>query len=307
MMTGEKEKLLKMEDILHQRIIGQEKAVKIISDAVRRARAGLSEPGRPDGSFLFMGPTGVGKTELTKALADFLFDTDQAIIRVDMSEYMEKHSVARMIGAPPGYVGYEQGGALTEAVRRKPYSIILLDEIEKAHPDVFNILLQVLDDGRLTDGQGRTVDFNNTVIVMTSNLGSSIIQENPGKDMKNELTGQLNKHFKPEFINRIDEIVIFNNLNKSQIKGIANLEIEQLRSKLSEIGLSIKINDDIINQIVENGYDPIYGARPIKRTILKLLENPLSQKILSGEFESGDTILVESKNDKVSFSSEKYN
>ncbi len=307
MMAGEKEKLLKMEDILHQRIIGQEKAVKIISDAVRRARAGLSEPGRPDGSFLFMGPTGVGKTELTKALADFLFDTDQAIIRVDMSEYMEKHSVARMIGAPPGYVGYEQGGVLTEAVRRKPYSIILLDEIEKAHPDVFNILLQVLDDGRLTDGQGRTVDFNNTVIVMTSNLGSDIIQENPGKDIKNELNGLLSKHFKPEFINRIDEIVIFSNLNKLEIKGIANLEIEQLRSRLFEIGLSIKINDDIINQIVENGYDPSYGARPIKRTILKLLENPLSQKILSGEFESGDTILVESKNDKVSFSSEKNN
>ena len=307
MMAGEKEKLLKMEDILHQRIIGQEKAVKIISDAVRRARAGLSEPGKPDGSFLFMGPTGVGKTELTKALADFLFDTDQAIIRVDMSEYMEKHSVARMIGAPPGYVGYEQGGVLTEAVRRKPYSIILLDEIEKAHPDVFNILLQVLDDGRLTDGQGRTVDFNNTVIVMTSNLGSDIIQENPGKDMKNELNGLLSKHFKPEFINRIDEIVIFSNLNKLEIKGIANLEIEQLRSRLFEIGLSIKINDDIINQIVENGYDPSYGARPIKRTILKLLENPLSQKILSGEFESGDTILVESKNDKVSFSSEKNN
>ena len=307
MMAGEKEKLLKMEDILHQRIIGQEKAVKIISDAVRRARAGLSEPGRPDGSFLFMGPTGVGKTELTKALADFLFDTDQAIIRVDMSEYMEKHSVARMIGAPPGYIGYEQGGVLTEAVRRKPYSIILLDEIEKAHPDVFNILLQVLDDGRLTDGQGRTVDFNNTVIVMTSNLGSDIIQENPGKDINNELDGLLSMHFKPEFINRIDEIVIFSNLNKLEIKGIANLEIEQLRSRLSEIGLSIKINDDIINQIVENGYDPSYGARPIKRTILKLLENPLSQKILSGEFESGDTILVESKNDKVSFSSEKNN
>ena len=305
MMAGEKEKLLKMEDILHQRIIGQEKAVKIISDAVRRARAGLSEPGRPDGSFLFMGPTGVGKTELTKALADFLFDTDQAIIRVDMSEYMEKHSVARMIGAPPGYVGYEQGGVLTEAVRRKPYSIILLDEIEKAHPDVFNILLQVLDDGRLTDGQGRTVDFNNTVIVMTSNLGSDIIKENPGKDIQNELNGLLSKHFKPEFINRIDEIVIFSNLNKLEIKGIANLEIEQLQSRLFEIGLSIKINDDIINQIVENGYDPSYGARPIKRTILKLLENPLSQKILSGEFESGDTILVESKNDKVSFSSEK--
>ena len=307
MMAGEKEKLLKMEDILHQRIIGQEKAVKIISDAVRRARAGLSEPGRPDGSFLFMGPTGVGKTELTKALADFLFDTDQAIIRVDMSEYMEKHSVARMIGAPPGYVGYEQGGVLTEAVRRKPYSIILLDEIEKAHPDVFNILLQVLDDGRLTDGQGRTVDFNNTVIVMTSNLGSNIIQENPGKDINNELDGLLSMHFKPEFINRIDEIVIFSNLNKLEIKGIANLEIEQLRSRLSEIGLSIKINDDIINQIVENGYDPSYGARPIKRTILKLLENPLSQKILSGEFESGDTILVESEKDKVSFSSEKNN
>ncbi len=305
MMAGEKEKLLKMEDILHQRIIGQEKAVKIISDAVRRARAGLSEPGRPDGSFLFMGPTGVGKTELTKALADFLFDTDQAIIRVDMSEYMEKHSVARMIGAPPGYVGYEQGGVLTEAVRRKPYSIILLDEIEKAHPDIFNILLQVLDDGRLTDGQGRTVDFNNTVIVMTSNLGSNIIQENPGKDIKNELNGLLSMHFKPEFINRIDEIVIFSNLNKLEIKGIANLEIEQLRSRLSEIGLSIKINDDIINQIVENGYDPSYGARPIKRTILKLLENPLSQKILSGEFESGDTILVESENDKVIFSSKK--
>jgi ATP-dependent Clp protease ATP-binding subunit ClpB len=252
-----------------------------------------------------MGPTGVGKTELTKALADFLFDTDKAIIRMDMSEFMEKHSVARIIGAPPGYIGYEQGGVLTEAVRRKPYSIILLDEIEKAHPDVFNILLQVLDDGRLTDGQGRTVDFNNTVIVMTSNLGSNLIQENPEKDIKNQLTGLLNRHFRPEFINRIDEIVIFNNLEKSQIKSIAKLQIEQLQSRLSEIGLSIKVNDDIINQIVENGYDPVYGARPIKRTILKMLENPLSQKILSGEFESGDTVLVNSKNDKVNFSSQK--
>ena len=305
MMAGERDKLLKMEEILHQRIVGQDEAVKVISNAVRRARAGLSEPGRPDGSFLFMGPTGVGKTELTKALADFLFDTDNAIIRMDMSEFMEKHSVARIIGAPPGYIGYEQGGVLTEAVRRKPYSIILLDEIEKAHPDVFNILLQVLDDGRLTDGQGRTVDFNNTVIVMTSNLGSNLIQENPEKDIKNQLTGLLNRHFRPEFINRIDEIVIFNNLEKSQIKSIAKLQIEQLQSRLSEIGLSIKVNDDIINQIVENGYDPVYGARPIKRTILKMLENPLSQKILSGEFESGDTVLVNSKNDKVNFSSQK--
>lgn len=305
MMAGERDKLLKMEEILHQRIVGQDEAVKVISNAVRRARAGLSEPGRPDGSFLFMGPTGVGKTELTKALADFLFDTDKAIIRMDMSEFMEKHSVARIIGAPPGYIGYEQGGVLTEAVRRKPYSIILLDEIEKAHPDVFNILLQVLDDGRLTDGQGRTVDFNNTVIVMTSNLGSNLIQENPEKDIKNQLTGLLNRHFRPEFINRIDEIVIFNNLEKSQIKSIAKLQIEQLQSRLSEIGLSIKVNDDIINQIVENGYDPVYGARPIKRTILKMLENPLSQKILSGEFEAGDTVLVNSKNDKVNFSSQK--
>ena len=305
MMAGERDKLMKMEEILHQRIVGQDEAVKVISNAVRRARAGLSEPGRPDGSFLFMGPTGVGKTELTKALADFLFDTDKAIIRMDMSEFMEKHSVARIIGAPPGYIGYEQGGVLTEAVRRKPYSIILLDEIEKAHPDVFNILLQVLDDGRLTDGQGRTVDFNNTVIVMTSNLGSNLIQENPEKDIKNQLTELLNRHFRPEFINRIDEIVIFNNLEKSQIKSIAKLQIEQLQSRLSEIGLSIKVNDDIINQIVENGYDPVYGARPIKRTILKMLENPLSQKILSGEFESGDTVLVNSKNDKVNFSSQK--
>jgi len=305
MMAGERDKLIKMEEILHQRIVGQDDAVKVISNAVRRARVGLSEPGRPDGSFLFMGPTGVGKTELTKALADFLFDTDQAIIRIDMSEFMEKHSVARIIGAPPGYVGYEQGGILTEAVRRKPYSIILLDEIEKAHPDVFNILLQVLDDGRLTDGQGRTVDFNNTVIVMTSNLGTNLIQENPKKDMKNQLTELLSQHFRPEFINRIDEIVIFNNLEKSQIKGIAKLQIEHLQSRLSEIGLSIKVNDDIINQIVENGYDPVYGARPIKRTILKMLENPLSQKILSGEFESGDTVLVDSKNDKVNFSSKK--
>ena len=223
MMAAEKEKLLNMESIIHERLIGQEKAVEVISDGVRRARAGLSDPSKPDGSFLFMGPTGVGKTELTKALADFLFDTEQAIVRIDMSEFMEKHSVARMIGSPPGYVGFEQGGVLTEAVRRKPYSIVLLDEIEKAHPDVFNVLLQVLDDGRLTDGQGRTVDFKNTVIVMTSNLGSDLIQENPGKDLQDELTKLVSEHFRPEFVNRIDEIVVFDNLGKAQIKGIAYL------------------------------------------------------------------------------------
>ncbi|HCJ87463.1 MAG TPA: ATP-dependent chaperone ClpB [Gammaproteobacteria bacterium] len=252
MMEGEKDKLLQMESIIHKRLVGQDKAVKVISDAVRRSRAGLSDPNRPDGSFLFMGPTGVGKTELTKALADFLFDTEQAIVRVDMSEFMEKHSVSRLIGAPPGYVGYEQGGVLTEAVRRKPYSIILLDEIEKAHPDVFNVLLQVLDDGRLTDGQGRTVDFKNTVIVMTSNLGSHLIQENPGKDMNAELIKLVSEHFRPEFVNRIDEIVTFNSLGKDQIKGIAKIQIEILQSRLSDLDLKLTLSDqDRIDVIVE--------------------------------------------------------
>ncbi|CAB5501289.1 ATP-dependent chaperone ClpB [Bathymodiolus thermophilus thioautotrophic gill symbiont] len=290
MMEGERDKLLQMESIIHQRLVGQDKAVKVISDAVRRSRAGLSDPNRPDGSFMFMGPTGVGKTELTKALADFLFDTEQAIIRVDMSEFMEKHSVARLIGAPPGYVGYEQGGVLTEAVRRKPYSIILLDEVEKAHPDVFNILLQVLDDGRLTDGQGRTVDFKNTVIVMTSNLGSHLIQENPGKDMTAELTQIVGEHFRPEFVNRIDEIVIFNNLEKAQIKGIATLQIEILQSRLAKMDLKLELDDEAITTIIDRGYDPIFGARPLKRTIQRLLENPLSQKILAGEFPPGSVI-----------------
>ena len=302
MMEGEKDKLLQMESIIHKRLVGQDKAVKVISDAVRRSRAGLSDPNRPDGSFLFMGPTGVGKTELTKALADFLFDTEQAIVRVDMSEFMEKHSVARLIGAPPGYVGYEQGGMLTEAIRRKPYSIILLDEIEKAHPDVFNILLQVLDDGRLTDGQGRTVDFKNTVIVMTSNLGSHLIQENPGKDMSAELTQLVGEHFRPEFVNRIDEIVTFNSLGKDQIKGIAKIQIEILQSRLSDLDLKLTLSDQAMTLIVDRGYDPVFGARPLKRTIQQLLENPLSQKILSGEFLPGSTIHANTENNEIVFS-----
>ncbi len=302
MMEGEKDKLLQMESIIHKRLVGQDKAVKVISDAVRRSRAGLSDPNRPDGSFLFMGPTGVGKTELTKALADFLFDTEQAIVRVDMSEFMEKHSVSRLIGAPPGYVGYEQGGVLTEAVRRKPYSIILLDEIEKAHPDVFNVLLQVLDDGRLTDGQGRTVDFKNTVIVMTSNLGSHLIQENPGKDMSAELTQLVGEHFRPEFVNRIDEIVTFNSLGKDQIKGIAKIQIEILQSRLSDLDLKLTLSDQAMTLIVDRGYDPVFGARPLKRTIQQLLENPLSQKILSGEFLPGSTIHANTENNEIVFS-----
>ncbi|MBT6022882.1 MAG: ATP-dependent chaperone ClpB, partial [Candidatus Thioglobus sp.] len=298
MMEGEKDKLLQMESIIHQRLVGQDKAIKVIADAVRRSRAGLSDPNRPDGSFMFMGPTGVGKTELTKALADFLFDTEQAIVRVDMSEFMEKHSVSRLIGAPPGYVGYEQGGVLTEAVRRKPYSIILLDEVEKAHPDVFNILLQVLDDGRLTDGQGRTVDFKNTVIVMTSNLGSHLIQENPGKDVSAELIKLVGEHFRPEFVNRIDEIVTFNSLGKDQIAGIAKIQIEILSSRLAALDLKLEMNEAAMNVIVDRGYDPVFGARPLKRTIQKLLENPLSQKILAGEFLPGATIKTDVVNNE---------
>ncbi len=290
MMESEKEKLLKMEENLHQRLIGQDNAVKVVSDAVRRARAGLSDPNRPDGSFLFLGPTGVGKTELTKTLAEFLFDTENAIIRIDMSEFMEKHSVARLIGAPPGYVGYEQGGVLTESVRRKPYSIILLDEVEKAHPDVFNILLQVLDDGRLTDGQGRTVDFKNTVIIMTSNLGSHLIQEKSGQDISEDLNKIVLEHFRPEFVNRIDEIVVFNNLEKSQIKGIADIQIKTLTNRLKSVNLGLSVSDEVFDMIVDRGYDPVFGARPLKRSIQQLLENPLSQKILHGDFEPGSVI-----------------
>ena len=303
MMEGERDKLLQMESIIHQRIVGQDEAVKVISNAVRRSRAGLSDPNRPDGSFLFMGPTGVGKTELTKALADFLFDTDQAIVRVDMSEFMEKHSVARLIGAPPGYVGYEQGGFLTEAVRRRPYSIILLDEVEKAHNDVFNVLLQVLDDGRLTDGQGRTVDFKNTVIIMTSNLGSHLIKENPGKNIQQKLIQIVSDHFRPEFVNRIDEIVVFNNLKKEQIKGIANLQIDILKKRLIDLGLNLELSDKALEVIIDRGYDPAYGARPLKRVIQQLIENPLSQSILSGDFLPGDTINGHIKNKELVFTS----
>jgi len=301
MMESEKEKLLKMEETLHQRLIGQDNAVKVVSDAVRRARAGLSDPNRPDGSFLFLGPTGVGKTELTKTLAEFLFDTENAIIRIDMSEFMEKHSVARLIGAPPGYVGYEQGGVLTESVRRKPYSIILLDEVEKAHPDVFNILLQVLDDGRLTDGQGRTVDFKNTVIIMTSNLGSHLIQEKSGQDISEDLNKIVLEQFRPEFVNRIDEIVVFNNLEKSQIKGIADIQIKTLTNRLKSVNLDLSVSDEVFDMIVDRGYDPIFGARPLKRSIQQLLENPLSQKILHGDFEPGSVINATSVNGEIDF------
>jgi len=301
MMESEKEKLLKMEETLHQRLIGQDNAVKVVSDAVRRARAGLSDPNRPDGSFLFLGPTGVGKTELTKTLAEFLFDTENAIIRLDMTEFMEKHSVARLIGAPPGYVGYEQGGVLTESVRRKPYSIILLDEVEKAHPDVFNILLQVLDDGRLTDGQGRTVDFKNTVIIMTSNLGSHLIQEKSGQDISEDLNKIVLEQFRPEFVNRIDEIVVFNNLEKSQIKGIADIQIKTLTNRLKSVNLDLSVSDEVFDMIVDRGYDPIFGARPLKRSIQQLLENPLSQKILHGDFEPGSVINATSVNGEIVF------
>lgn len=301
MMEGDRDKLISMETILHKRLVGQKKAVNVVSNAIRRARAGLADPSKPDGSFLFLGPTGVGKTELTKALADFLFDTEQAIVRVDMSEFMEKHSVARLIGAPPGYVGYEQGGVLTEAVRRKPYSIILLDEIEKAHPDVFNILLQVLDEGRLTDGQGRTVDFKNSVIIMTSNLGSNLIQENPNKDINNELMNIVGSHFRPEFVNRIDEIVTFDNLSKEHIAGIAVNQIDILKKRIIDLNFDLEISTDAIGLLVDRGYDPVYGARPLKRVIQQLVENPLSQKILSGKYSEGSVITISSSNDKILF------
>ncbi|MFA5630611.1 MAG: ATP-dependent chaperone ClpB [Porticoccaceae bacterium] len=296
MLEGERDKLLRMEEALHKRVVGQDEAVVSVANAVRRSRAGLSDPNRPNGSFLFLGPTGVGKTELCKALAEFLFDSTDAMVRIDMSEFMEKHSVARLIGAPPGYVGYEEGGYLTEAVRRRPYSVLLLDEVEKAHPDVFNILLQVLDDGRLTDGQGRTVDFRNTVVVMTSNLGSDIIQTLAGEDnyeaMKGAVMGVVGNHFRPEFINRIDEVVVFHPLGKGQIRGIAEIQLDLLRKRLLERGLHLELAEAVLDKICEAGYDPVYGARPLKRAIQQLLENPLAQAVLSGRFSDGDTIRV---------------
>lgn len=306
MMEGEKEKLLKMEEALHSRLIGQNEAVDAVSNAIRRSRAGLSDPNRPIGSFLFLGPTGVGKTELCKALASFLFDTEEAMVRIDMSEFMEKHSVARLIGAPPGYVGYEEGGYLTEAVRRRPYSVVLLDEVEKAHTDVFNILLQVMDDGRLTDGQGRTVDFRNTVIVMTSNLGSQLIQEMSSKfnydEIKAAVMDLVSQHFRPEFINRIDESVVFHSLTKEQIAKIAAIQINYLHHRLKQQNITLEVTSEALSHLAEAGFDPVYGARPLKRTIQQKLENPLAQSLLTGKFKSGDTIIVSYKDGVMEFS-----
>ncbi len=309
MLEGERDKLLRMEDELHRRVIGQEEAVDAVSNAVRRSRAGLSEPGRPNGSFLFMGPTGVGKTELCKALASFLYDSDDAMVRIDMSEFMERHSVARLIGAPPGYVGYEEGGYLTEAVRRRPYSLLLLDEVEKAHPDVFNILLQVLDDGRLTDGQGRTVDFRNTVIVMTSNLGSDRIQDltrsNSGYEaIKEAVMEVVSGHFRPEFINRLDEMVVFRPLEQSQVRAIADIQLAYLGKRLAERELVLALDDAALDKLAEVGFDPVYGARPLKRSIQQLVENPLAQDILSGKFVAGDTVRGQMEGDRLVFSAQ---
>ncbi len=306
MLEGERDKLLRMEQEIGQRVIGQEEGIKAVSDAIRRSRAGLSDPSKPNGSFLFLGPTGVGKTELCKALAWFLFDTEEAMVRIDMSEFMEKHSVARLIGAPPGYVGYEEGGYLTESVRRKPYSVILLDEVEKAHHDVFNVLLQVLDDGRLTDGQGRTVDFRNTVIVMTSNIGSEIIQEKAGEenydDMKQSVMELVGQHFRPEFINRLDDIVVFHPLGREQIRAIADIQIGYLKQRLAERDMGIEITEAALDMLGEAGFDPVYGARPLKRAIRQQLENPLSQEILAGRFGIDDVIKVDAGPDRLVFS-----
>ena len=305
MLQGEREKLLQMEDKLHSKVIGQDEAVVAVANAIRRSRAGLADPNRPIGSFLFLGPTGVGKTELTKALAGFMFDTEDAMVRIDMSEFMEKHSVARLVGAPPGYVGYEEGGYLTEAVRRKPYSVILLDEIEKAHPDVFNILLQVLDDGRLTDGQGRTVDFKNTVIIMTSNLGSDIIQEQAGNNdyttLKAKVMEVLINEFRPEFINRIDETVVFHPLANEHIKEIADIQLMKLRERLTEMGYLLEISDAALERIAASGFDPVYGARPLKRAIQQTIENPLAQKLLNGDYIPGSVIVIDANDDSLVF------
>jgi ATP-dependent Clp protease ATP-binding subunit ClpB len=305
MLEGERDKLLRIEQALQQRVIGQSEALHAVANAIRRSRAGLSDPNRPNGSFLFLGPTGVGKTELCKALANFLFDSEEAMVRIDMSEFMEKHSVARLIGAPPGYVGYEEGGYLTEAVRRRPYAVVLLDEIEKAHPDVFNVLLQVLDDGRLTDGQGRTVDFRNAVIVMTSNLGSQLIQEMAGEDnyvaMKSAVMEIVGQHFRPEFINRVDDVVVFHPLGQAQIRAIANIQINLLRHRLQALNLGLTISDEALDQLGEAGFDPVYGARPLKRAIQQHLANNLAQEILGGKFIAGDVIAVDIQDHQLMF------
>jgi ATP-dependent Clp protease ATP-binding subunit ClpB len=304
MLEGEIQKLLKMEERLKVRVVGQDNAIHAVANAVRRARAGLQDQNRPVGSFIFLGPTGVGKTELCRALAEFLFDDEQAMVRLDMSEFMEKHSVARLIGAPPGYVGYEEGGYLTEAVRRRPYSVVLFDEIEKAHPDVFNALLQILEDGRMTDGQGRTVDFKNTVIIMTSNLGSQHIQELGDKnraELERVVTAVLRESFKPEFLNRVDETIIFNSLGREQIKSIVEIQLRRLRRNLAERKIALEVSEGAKALIAEKGYDPIYGARPLKRTIQRLIQDPLAVKILAGEFKEGDQIAIDARGDALEF------
>jgi ATP-dependent Clp protease ATP-binding subunit ClpB len=309
MMESEIQKLVKMEDNLQQRVIGQEEAITAVSNAVRRSRAGLKDPSRPIGSFIFMGPTGVGKTELARALAEFLFDDENAMIRIDMSEYMEKHAVARLIGAPPGYVGYEEGGQLTEAVRRRPYCVILFDEIEKAHHDVFNVLLQILDDGRLTDGQGRVVDFKNTVVIMTSNIGSQRILEFSGKTesgayevMKEAVLGEMRQHFRPEFLNRVDEVVVFHSLSEADLKQILEIQLQRLRSRLAERNIDIELTAEAATHLAREGYDPVYGARPLKRAIQKELETKIGRRLLAGEIRDGDKVIVDWKNGEFTFS-----
>jgi ATP-dependent Clp protease ATP-binding subunit ClpB len=304
MLQGERDKLLKMEDWLQRRVVGQPEAVRLVSDAIRRSRAGLADPNRPYGSFLFLGPTGVGKTELCKALAAFLFDSEDHLIRIDMSEFMEKHSVARLIGAPPGYVGYEEGGYLTEAVRRKPYSVILLDEVEKAHPDVFNVLLQVLDDGRMTDGQGRTVDFKNTVIVMTSNLGSQMIQQMSGSDyqvVKVAVMAEVKNYFRPEFVNRIDEVVVFHALDEKNIKAIAKIQLGYLEQRLAALEIKLEVSDAVLTELAKVGFDPVFGARPLKRAIQSMLENALAKEILEGRIGPKDVVAVDYAGGRMSF------
>jgi ATP-dependent Clp protease ATP-binding subunit ClpB len=301
MLESEMQKLLRMEDRLHERVIGQDEAIGAVANAVRRGRAGLSDPNRPVGSFIFLGPTGVGKTELARALAEFLFDDEQAMVRLDMSEYMEKHTVSRLVGAPPGYVGYDEGGQLTEAVRRRPYSVVLFDEIEKAHPDIFNVLLQILEDGRLTDGQGRTVDFKNTIVVMTSNIGSHLIQELGSDEARTReaVMGALRQNFRPEFLNRVDDVIIFHSLSKEQLRGIVEIQLQGLRRRLADRNLNLEVTDAAKDRLADEGYDPVYGARPLKRTIQRLLQDPLAMRILEGEFHEGDTIKVDGRGDEL--------
>jgi ATP-dependent Clp protease ATP-binding subunit ClpB len=303
MLEGEREKLLQMEQNLHRRVIGQDEAIGAVANAVRRARAGLQDPGRPIGSFLFLGPTGVGKTELTKALAEFLFDDEQAMVRIDMSEFMEKHSVSRLIGAPPGYVGYDEGGSLTEAVRRRPYQVVLFDEVEKAHPDVFNVLLQVLDDGRLTDGQGRTVDFRNTLIIMTSNLGADILAGQPAGEpadaVRDDVMAIVRRAFRPEFLNRLDEILLFQRLDRRNMEGIVEIQLGRLRKLLEDRNVELELDASALRWLADTGYDPVYGARPLKRVIQRSLQNPLANRILEGTVRDGDTVQVTARDGRL--------